>query len=173
MSMPPVIRAGLQSGSIMCIADAFTQRVVEGRPEVNVNRSTQWALAGLLIHGPYFYLGFRQVDCHFGAATSFKIVVQKTAVAQFVLFPPYLVALFTYLGWWEKSPSIRAKVRHCVPQAFYGGCIFWPVANGINFAFVPSSLRVPYLALSAGVWNSYLSWTNAKDKAQLDVKEVE
>ena len=164
-----VLRAGLQSGSIMCVADAMTQMVIEGKLlSVSNNnafdpvRTLRWGIAGLTLHGPYFFLGFRRVDRYFGAATSMSIVLQKTAVAQFILFPPYLVALFSYMGFMEGSEDIPTKVRHRVPEAFLGGCVFWPVANGVNFAMVPSTLRVPYLALSAGVWNSYLSWANAR-----------
>lgn len=183
MTTPPLLqqvaRAGFQSGTIMAAADVFTQTVIEGSgnaaaaaEEVDWPRTGRWAIAGLTIHGPFFFLGFRRVDQYFGAATSLKIVAYKTATAQFVLFPPYLVALFSYFGYLESFNSsfnhdawtgVTTKVRHCVPAAFVSGCVFWPIANVLNFGFVPASLRVPYLAASAGVWNSYLSWTNARD----------
>lgn len=165
MSLPKVVRAGLQSGLIMCAADAFTQTAIEQHnTELDVARSGRWAIAGLTLHGPYFFTGFQRIDGYFGAATSLPTVLRKTAVAQFILFPPYLVALFSYMGWMEGASNIAEKVKHRVPEAFVGGCVFWPVANGVNFAVVPASLRVPYLALSAGAWNSYLSWTNAKEE---------
>jgi len=160
-----VLRAGLQSGSIMCAADALTQVFIEGKGDdtaFDPIRTLRWTVAGLTLHGPYFYLGFSKVDRYFGAATSLAVVMKKTAAAQFILFPPYLVALFGYMGLMEGHDDIPRKIRQRVPEAFLGGCIFWPVANGINFALVPSSLRVPYLATSAGLWNSYLSWANAR-----------
>jgi hypothetical protein len=88
------------------------------------------------------------------------------------------VGLFTYMGVMEqlqqqahhqqvqtpplqeRISSISQKVRQRVPEAFCSGCVYWPVANSINFALVPPTVRVPYLALSAGVWNCYLSWMN-------------
>jgi len=163
-------RAGLQSGTIMATADAFTQTAIEGSSSIDLHRTGRWAVAGLAIHGPYFFLGFRRVDQYFGAATSLKVVAYKTATAQFVLFPPYLVALFSYFGYVEHGTvkGMQEKVSHCVPAAFVGGCVFWPVANVLNFGLVPSTLRVPYLAASAGVWNSYLSWTNAKDDKKMN-----
>jgi hypothetical protein len=60
-------------------------------------------------------------------------------------------------------PKIVEKIKQRVPEAFLGGCIYWPVANSINFSVVPQNLRVPYLAASAGVWNSYLSWANQRE----------
>jgi hypothetical protein len=58
--------------------------------------------------------------------------------------------------------SILEKVQKHVPEALIGGCFYWPVANGLNFAFVLPMFCVPYLALSAGVWNCYLSWMNER-----------
>ena len=200
LSSQLLVRAGLQSGSIMSVADVCTQLVMEGRSlhlssSLNDNtdttddksyydpsRTLRWAIAGLILHGPYFAAGFARVDAYFGPATSIKVVAQKTAVAQFVLFPPYLVGLFTYMGLMEQQQqqqaqqqqqqgtpdttttttcsSITQKVRQRVPEAFLGGCLYWPVANGVNFAVIQATMRVPYLALSAGVWNCYLSWMN-------------
>jgi protein Mpv17 len=177
----------------MSVADVCTQLGMEGR-SLNENTTTdnnnnnnksdrmydpsrtlRWAIAGLTLHGPYFLAGFARVDAYFGPATSMRVVAKKTAVAQFVLFPPYLVGLFTYMGFMEEAQqqqgnnngrttsitsSISQKVRQRVPEAFLGGCVYWPVANSINFAVIPATMRVPYLALSAGVWNGYLSWMN-------------
>ena len=92
-----------------------------------------------------------------------KMVVSKTLIAQLVLFPPYLVALFTYMGYMEGLESvekIKDKVVDRVPKAFYTGCVYWPIANGTNFALIPNTMRVPYLAMTAGIWNGYLSYMN-------------
>lgn len=174
MFLSKVLQAGIQSGSIMTVADIVTQIGIERKSfeelhssKQNVydpHRTLRWAVAGLTLHGPYFFVGFSKVDAYFGAATSLSTVIKKTAAAQFVLFPPYLCLLFSYMGLMEghATRTISQKVRERVPEAFVGGCVFWPFANGINFALIPSSLRVPYLASSAGMWNCYLSWANAR-----------
>ena len=169
------LRAGLQSGSIMGIADASTQLFVEGRQMTtdqdtnpyDATRTLRWALIGLFLHGPYFLKGFAFLDKTFApksasAVVSWKTVAQKTVAGQLFLFPPYLVLLFGTLGILEGEPDVPAKIQKRVPEAFVSGCVYWPVANSINFKMVPSHLRVPYLALSSGVWNSYLSYTNGK-----------
>jgi protein Mpv17 len=156
-----MFRAGLQSGVIMGTADICTQLGLEKR-QFDAKRTARWASAGLLIHGPYFYYGFSRIDNYFGTATSFGIVLQKTVTAQVVLFAPYLTLLFSYMGVVEGHPDITQKVKQQVPNAFIVGAFYWPVANSLNFALVPASLRVPYLAAAAGFWNGYLSWSNAK-----------
>lgn len=159
----PILHAGLQSGTIMSMADALTQTIVEGgiaADTYDARRTLRWSICGLLLHGPYFFSGFSIIDKLFGPATSWKVVATKTAAAQFVLFPPYLCLLFSLIGTLEGHPNITEKVKRQVPEAFLGGCIYWPIANGINFSLVHGSMRVPYLAVSAGFWNSYLSWNN-------------
>lgn len=171
------LRAGLQSGAIMGIADLSTQLFVEGKQMTapssqetipyDAARTLRWALIGLVLHGPYFLAGFSFLDKKFApksasAVVSWKTVAQKTVTGQLFLFPPFLVLLFGTLGFLEGDPDIPTKVQKRVPEAFASGCVYWPVANSINFKMVPSHLRVPYLALSSGVWNSYLSYTNGK-----------
>ncbi|CAB9525550.1 Mpv17 / PMP22 family [Seminavis robusta] len=165
MLLKKAFQAALQSSCIMTVADVGTQWIVEGKnfsSDYDGTRTCRWTMAGFL-HGPYFFAGFSMVDQRLGAATSLKVVAQKTAIAQFVLFPPYLVALFGLMGVLERHPNILDKIQAKVPEAFLSGCIYWPVANGINFALIPASLRVPYVASAAGLWNCYLSWENARD----------
>lgn len=175
------IRAGMQSASIMTVADIMTQLVVEKKSLVGNKaeddnnkskgvvarydpvRTLRWATVGLTLHGPYFRYCFARLDQMFaGTAQSLLVVAKKTALAQFIVFPPYLVALFTAIGLMEGSDDIVGKVRTNVPKAFMGGCIFWPIANCFNFALVPATARVPYLASVGALWNGYLSFMNSK-----------
>ena len=173
------VRAGMQSASIMTVADITTQLVVEKKSLVGRNnkaeddvtttarydpvRTLRWATVGLTLHGPYFRHCFARLDQMFaGTAQSLLVVAKKTALAQFIVFPPYLVALFTAIGLMEGNGDIFGKVRTNVPKAFMGGCIFWPIANCFNFALVPTTARVPYLASVGALWNGYLSWMNSR-----------
>ena len=206
-----VLRAGLQSGTIMSIADIMIQTMIEGRDSNkkddqataaiqndtkqdkasatptrvssssssstilswDFERTIRWGIAGLFIHGPYFFMGFSQVDSYFAklkpphSPPPWKVVVGKTLIAQCILFPPYLVALFTYMGYMEglgTYEKISEKVVDRVPKAFMTGCIYWPIANATNFAFISNTMRVPYLAVTAGIWNGYLSYMNSHSK---------
>ena len=167
------VRAGLQSGCIMTVADIMTQLVVEKRSlqddgsdsedvaRYDPVRSLRWCGVGLALHGPYFRYCFSRLDQMF-KTQSLLVVAKKTALAQFIVFPPYLVALFTTLGLLEGSTEILEGIRTKVPKAFMSGCIFWPIANAVNFSLVPSTARVPYLASVGALWNGYLSWMNSK-----------
>lgn len=165
------VRAGMQSGCIMTVADIMTQLVVEKRSVQDGDsdsggvarydpvRTLRWTTIGLALHGPYFRYCFSRLDQMF-KTQSLLVVAKKTALAQFIVFPPYLVALFTCLGRMEGKGSndILEGVRTKTPKAFMSGCVFWPIANAINFSLVPSTARVPYLASVGALWNGYLSW---------------
>ncbi len=203
-ALPPLMKAGLQSGSIMTIADFLTQVGIEGKslsaPDAkgkqhgteayDSSRTLRWTVAGLTIHGPYFLFAFGKIDKAFAGATpGFRTVMMKTATAQFAAFPPYLVLLFGYLGaiegrklfestrvevaskdgstkTTEDKDSIVANVAKKCPEAFAGGCVFWPIVNTINFGLIPPTMRVPYVAGAGSVWNCFLSWLNAKERKE-------
>lgn len=168
--LPPLARAGLQSGSIMFVGDATAQvigcRARGEETRVDPARCARWGCAGLLIHGPYFFAAFSRVDAYFGAAVNVASVLKKTTAAQFIVFPPYLGLLFTYMGVAEQQEDVASYALARSQSAFLAGCVFWPVVNTFNFAIVPATLRVPYLAGVGVAWNSYLSWMNARKAAE-------
>ena len=73
--------------------------------------------------------------------------------------------LFSYIAYVEglRGAEIVDKVKQRVPEAFAGGCVFWPLVNVVNFALLPATMRVPYLATAGTVWNTFLSFINAND----------
>jgi protein Mpv17 len=179
MTVRTLVRAGLQSGTIMGAADVATQLLTaigdhdnnddeddEGRVvwRWDYERTIRWSAVGVTLHGPYFAAGFARLDAFWGASTTLTVVVQKTVAAQLVLFPPYLILLFAYLGWLEGVENIGQKVTHHAPAAFWTGCIYWPMANILNFGLVPTTYRIPYTSVAAGLWNCYLSHANTANQ---------
>lgn len=65
-------------------------------------------------------------------------------------------------GSYGHGETLSDKVLAKSKDAFIAGMGFWPVANVFNFAFISPAHRVPYLAACGGVWNSFLSWLNAR-----------
>ena len=133
-----LLRAGLQSGSIMATADAATQFFIEEKrtKQYDPARTLRWGIAGLVCHGPYFFLGFSAIDRYIlgkgGKSASFAVVAKKTLAAQLVLFPPYLVMLFGLMGVLEGKSTqheIVQKIKERVPVAFASGCVYWYVRS--------------------------------------------
>eukprot|EP00397_Hematodinium_sp_SG-2012_P060120 GEMP01077893.1.p1 GENE.GEMP01077893.1~~GEMP01077893.1.p1 ORF type:complete len:188 (+),score=24.55 GEMP01077893.1:115-678(+) len=162
--MLSVLRAGAQSGSILFVGDLLAQHVWAN--PWDYKRSAQWGVLGLCLHGPWFLMSFRKIDAFFGPATNMATVLKKTAAAQCLAFPPYLCGFFIALGFMEgkNTHEVSLKLRTSVPDAFAMGCIFWPIANIVNFRLVPNTARVPCLATAAIVWNIILSTYNSQPR---------
>eukprot|EP00977_Amphora_coffeiformis_P018707 scaffold6655_cov169-Amphora_coffeaeformis.AAC.24 len=128
-----LLRAGVQSGTIMATADAATQFFIEEKqiPQYDPARTLRWGIAGLICHGPYFFLGFSAIDKYVmgkGGKVTLATVAKKTLVAQLVLFPPYLALLFGLMGVLEgksKQQELVQKIKERVPVAFASGCVYW------------------------------------------------
>merc|ERR1711971_279825 len=176
MSLPlKLARAGCISGSIMTFGDVAVQMLIENKcfrldghaDSWDTTRTVRWSIAGLTLHGPYFFATFGMVDKYFGNVTSLWNVLRKTAFVQVTVFPGYLTMLFAYLGIMEgirQQDALLEKVKLRVPEAFAGGCVFWPLVNTVNFSLVPPTMRVPYLASAGTLWNTFLSYINAHDE---------
>jgi len=173
----PALKAGLQSGTILTLADVFTQCGIEGArlrlshgaetPSEKIwdpYRSLRWASVGACLHGPWFWWSFGRIEAFWGPSRSLGMVLKKTFAAQFLPFPVYMIGVFTYLGVLEgrRDPrDIAENTRRKAIAALCAGLVYWPPVNVVNFMFMPGTLRVPYLACAGGTWGAYLSWRNA------------
>lgn len=82
------------------------------------------------------------------------------------MFPVYLAAFFPTMALLEGHSPHHALDRTVaqVPTAFVGGCIFWPLANLLNFLYVPAGVaRVRFVGGLSILWGAVLSWLNALD----------
>jgi len=176
-----VVRPALQAGCVLSLGDLIAQAVeisTEGASDASassrllvpdsydVHRTGRFALVGLTCHGPWFYFAFGLLDRLMGPGSTLATVLGKVVVTQIAIFPPYLAALFAYLGVLEGSVhSLDDAVRVIStkwPGAYAAGCVFWPIANIVNFSVVPSPGRVLYVASTGVLWNTYLSWYNQR-----------
>ena len=57
------------------------------------------------------------------------------------------------------------RVWAFVPRTFMAGGLFWPVANMVNFMWIPSTQRVLYVNAVGVVWNAYLSYASSSSSS--------
>lgn len=89
--------------------------------------------------------------------------LQKTVLGQITVFPVYVATFFAYSGLLEGKSlgQAIAKTKEKFVPTFVAGSVFWPIANVINFQFVPASQRVLYVGAVGLMWNTFLSWQNS------------
>mmetsp|Transcript_6271 Transcript_6271/g.18918 ORF Transcript_6271/g.18918 Transcript_6271/m.18918 type:complete len:189 (-) Transcript_6271:2873-3439(-) len=169
-----LLRASLTSGGLQSLGDILCQRIAhrdEKREfQLDFARTARFAAAGTLLHGPMFHHAFRLVDTTAAKLTLSRMqgVLYKTCVLQLGVFPIYLSALFPAMGMME-GKSFNESVKRAtnlVPKAFTAGLMYWPLANIVNFTFVPLPNRLAFGASLGVAWNVILSYINS-NKTQL------
>jgi protein Mpv17 len=156
--MHPLLRASLTSGALYSIGDITTQTIsLEKGSELDLKRVAKFALTGSLLHGPYFLYGFRALDSKFPGA-SLKKALTKALLGQVFLFPPFVSLLLTFTYLLEGSNFDKQEFKDKFININLNGLLVWPIANIINFRYIPSQYRVLYVNLIGLGWNTYLSF---------------
>ena len=122
-------------------------------------RTGRFFAVGAALHGPFFHFAFRALERAVGPGTRAATVAKKVAIGHGVLFPTYTVGFFYAMSVLE-GKGLEHGTRRLEAQfadAFAAGTMFWPFANAVNFAFVPSRFRLLYLNLAGVAWNAFLS----------------
>ena len=68
-------------------------------------------------------------------------------MGQVTLFPVYLAAFFVYMGLLEGRSLQHSceRLSASFPATYATGTVFWPLANVLNFRYVPATRRVLYV----------------------------
>ena len=87
-----------------------------------------------------------------------------------VIFSP--VAVGGYFTWrallnGEGLDGVALNLKVKWEKALYASWQFWPIANIVNFSFVPVQFRVLYNNMLSLLWSGYLSHVNSKKLEQM------
>jgi protein Mpv17 len=193
-----ILKAALTSGVLYGIGDAMAQLVVEPYAE-NKRRSklaketpvepveTTWdprrtsnfAIAGFIFHGPYFSRIYLVLDAYWPhlpstASISRRLLtgLKKSLATNIFFGPPFLIGFLAFVSALEglNWSEIKTKVNRLGPMLFTDGLKAWPLASALNFTFTPPQYRLAVVNVIGAFWNSYVSVRNA-DKVSFDEGE--
>ncbi|TGZ63743.1 hypothetical protein CRM22_006746 [Opisthorchis felineus] len=100
--------------------------------------------------------------------SSALVVAKKVVLDEVLVGPASLLVFFVFNGYCN-TKSLRGGVEHAKNlfwPAYFADLAFWPLVQSINFAFVPTRYRVPYIALFMCIWNTYLCLLNSRKTAE-------
>ena len=134
--------------------------------ELDYERTLRFFTVGLTLHGPMFHYAlpwlhrvqFCRVKRLFGNWQNHAL--PKVALGHVTLFPAYTSMFLGYLGVLE-GLDFRENVERMesrLPDLLIYGSAIWPVANVVNFAYVPLHRRLLYLNMIGVGWNAFLSF---------------
>ncbi|CAN8032019.1 hypothetical protein HPB47_002281 [Ixodes persulcatus] len=150
----------LTTATVMLSSDLMTQKLVERRDSIDVQRAVRFFLVGLAYSGPTQRAWLILMDKRLVRSTGPVATVKKLVLDQLAFAP---VSVFGFLGvlgvlqgrnMADIERSIREKYSTMM-KTFYK---LWPVAQIINFRYVPLPYRLLYANCVSLVWNTYTSW---------------
>ena len=134
--------------------------------ELDYERTLRFFTVGLTLHGPMFHYAlpwlhrvqFCRVKRLFGNWQNHAL--PKVALGHVTLFPAYTAMFLGYLGVLEglNFRENMERMESRLPDLLIYGSAIWPVANVVNFAYVPLHRRLLYLNMIGVGWNAFLSF---------------
>ncbi|KAI0314975.1 hypothetical protein OF83DRAFT_1134190 [Amylostereum chailletii] len=104
------------------------------------------------------------------ARVSFSALSKRVACDQLIMAP---IGLSLFLGSMSimegrDAEHIRGKFRNLFKPAIISNWQVWPVAQFLNFRFLPLAYRVPFQQSCGVFWTLYLSILNSKEDQKQD-----
>ncbi|CAH8582077.1 unnamed protein product [Dicrocoelium dendriticum] len=154
----PLIAQAMSTGVLMAGGDALSQKLVEREPSFSLNRNKNFLLVGTFFLGPCLSVWNAFINMYF-VGPPVKRVLKMVLADQLIFTPPVLLGILSLLGILRGQSTTQLK-EYVV--AHYGGILLtnymvWPIAQSVNFSFVPLPYRVLYINFIALFWNIYLA----------------
>ncbi|CAG5135105.1 unnamed protein product [Candidula unifasciata] len=151
----------LTCGSLLGLGDCMVQKIntmFEENIKYDFARTGRMAVIGVML-GPFNHYWYAILDRIIVGRTR-KIVVKKILVDQAVAGPFFCTSFLYGISILEGKDHDAAKQewKNKFLKIYMLDWTFWPLAQFINFKFVPSNYRVLYVCISTLIWNSLLSY---------------
>ena len=171
--IPLLLFNGLSCVVMDSIADCFEQKIIENRPTpYDYNRTFTFSATGFF-GGCSDHIWYYLIEKGFPGRTRRNITI-KVTLDQFFYSAFEIVGFFILYnlidgkGYREGIDELKKKFVETLTVSY----LIWPIAQIINFTFVPLSLRVIYSEVVSLVWSTYLSWVKHRDCiTESDVRE--
>jgi len=101
---------------------------------------------------------------------SFRALSKRVAADQLIMAPIGLVIFVGSMGVMERrsASQIREKYADMFAPALLTNWKVWPIAQMINFRYMPLPFRIPFQSCCGVFWTLYLSILNAKEDDKQD-----
>lgn len=105
---------------------------------------------------------------------SLKALSKRVAADQLFMAPMGLVVFIGSMGIMERRTDrqIREKYNDMYIPALFANWKVWPLAQLINFRYLPLHYRVPFQSTCGVFWTLYLSILNAKEDEKQDASDA-
>lgn len=133
-------------GLVGGLGDAVAQKLEATDAECDGRRVGAMALYNASFAALVYIPFYRALDVWFGATSTVRNVLQKTAMDQFVMVPAFdLPAYFAVTGLLEGNTvqQVKASLSNSYRDTLLGTWAIYIPIQIVNFSIVPLSMRVP------------------------------
>uniref|UniRef100_A0A7S4UV45 Peroxisomal membrane protein MPV17 n=1 Tax=Ditylum brightwellii TaxID=49249 RepID=A0A7S4UV45_9STRA len=126
-------------------------------------RTGDVAITGLLYTGPISHAWYSILEKIVKARGRCLNIAIKMLLDAVIFSPVAVAGYFTVRTALEggDANAIQRKLNKKWRDAYLASLTFWPLANVVNFAFVPLELRVFFNNCLSFIWNGFLSHLNS------------
>ena len=161
------------SGVLSATGDVITQQIVEQKGlSHDFCRTVRMGLVGLIIAPVIctWYLILDTIVPGTAKAAGFKKMLLDQS-----LFAPIIICFFfvvteTLAG--KRPREIKKMLQERYVQTLITNYKIWPLAQTLNFTFIPTQYRVGFVQIVAIFWNVYISWMANKPMAKATLNAV-
>ncbi|RVE50723.1 hypothetical protein evm_004633 [Chilo suppressalis] len=133
----------------------FNKIYTPDKPDVDFAAAARIVTAGCAVYPASLYFWYRFLDKKF-VGTAVKTVATKVAADQFIATPILLAGFYTLMGVLERKEDVFEELRAKYWKTFAANQAFWIPSQTVNFYFIPSHLRVVYVASASFIWINVL-----------------
>lgn len=133
----------------------FNRMNMPEKPDLDLASAGRVVAVGSSLYAPTLYYWYKYLDKKF-VGTAVKSVAAKVASDQIFMTPVLLAAFYTLLGILERKEDVFEELKDKYWKTFLANQAFWIPGQIINFFFIPSNLRVVYVASASFIWINVL-----------------
>lgn len=162
----PLRTKAVSTGVLAIIGDLIAQRIAWGAQESpykhDVRRTLAIGIWGFVFMGPVLHTWYGILNRYVLGRFS---VLRKVVFDQTVFAPLFNSSFFFGVGLLEGQlfPDIVTSWRSRIWSSMLANWSIWPIAQAVNFLFVPLPLQIVYVNCVAVVWNAILTYISHND----------
>jgi len=144
--------------------DSKVAKNLEPKPYTRYDSGSikRYAVWGTLVIPPIYQKWYHWLDNKFHLCEKSPlnrgILAKKMVLDQFLLTPVILVLFFVSMNAMEGKSDWLKECKQKFWKTFGADCCYWLPVQALNFAYVPSDLRVAFIAVATFVWLNVLCW---------------
>ncbi|KAH8289178.1 hypothetical protein KR054_001348, partial [Drosophila jambulina] len=162
MALRAYLREGLNVAAIMGLGDTVAQLFIENRRlnDWDAGRSLRFSALGMVFVSPVIRRWYLFLESKVPKELpAMQRGIRKMLTDQLLFAPPFTLTMICLVPLinGESPEQIRSRIQQSYFTILGRNYMLWPLAQVINFSYIPLAYQVLYVQVIAVIWNSYLS----------------